>query len=55
MCSLYGQVEDKQSAGRKEIVWDGCGAFGKPVSLGVYIYKIKAGDHIKTRKMILMK
>jgi len=48
-------VDENQSAGRKEVVWDGLDAFGKPVSSGVYICKIQAGDYIKTRKMILLK
>jgi len=28
---------------------------GKPVSAGVYLYKIQAGEFIQTKKMVLLK
>jgi len=35
--------------------WDGKDEKGKPVSSGIYIYELKAGEHIETKRMILMK
>jgi hypothetical protein len=43
-------VNDKKPAGRYEAEWNG--GF---VPSGVYIYKIKAGDFVDTKKMVLVK
>ena len=41
--------------GQTSVVWDGTDNNNKPVTSGIYFYKLKAGDFEKTRKMILMK
>ena len=38
-----------------EVVWNGRDESNKPVSSGVYFYKMKAGKYTSTKKMILMK
>ncbi len=43
------------SAGHHSIVWDGKDYNDKPVSNGIYFYHIKAGNFIKTKKMILLR
>jgi hypothetical protein len=48
-------VNKRQSAGEKSVVWDGRDDFGKKVSSGVYIYRIRAGDYVKSRKMVLLR
>ncbi len=40
---------------QSSIVWDGTDQTGKPVSSGIYFYKIQAGEFSETKKMILMK
>ncbi len=40
---------------RSSITWDGRDENGKPVSSGIYFYKLKSGKLTKTKKMILMK
>jgi len=41
--------------GRHSITWDGRDDSNKPVSSGIYFYKLKAGEQILTRKMVLLK
>ncbi len=48
-------VEGKAKSGRHQAAWNGTDDNGKPVSGGVYICKMRAGDYSSTRKMILMK
>ena len=48
-------VNSKQSPGFKSIQWDGTNSQGEPLSAGVYLYKIQAGDFVDTKKMILLK
>jgi hypothetical protein len=48
-------VNANQSAGFKNVVWDGLNEFGEQASTGVYIYRIEAGDFVKSRKMVFMK
>ena len=48
-------VDKEMSAGRYVAEWNGASDSGRRVSSGVYLYKLEAGDFIKTRKMILVK
>ena len=48
-------VNDTQKAGFKAIMWDGTNNYGHQVGTGMYLYQIKAGSFVQTRKMILMK
>lgn len=48
-------LNDKQDAGYKQIVWNGTNNYGAQVSTGIYFYKLRAGDFVQSRKMILMK
>ncbi len=48
-------VNQTQDAGFKSIIWDATNDYGKPVSAGVYLYKIQAGDFVQTNKMVLLK
>jgi hypothetical protein len=42
-------------AGEHRAVWDGCNDLGKRVTSGVYFYKLEAGDHQFTRKMLVVR
>ena len=48
-------IDSKQSRGQKSVQWNSNNNQGKPVSAGVYIYRIQAGDFVENRKMILLK
>ena len=48
-------VNTYQSSGYKSIQWDATNNQGEPVSAGVYLYSIEAGDFRQTKKMILLK
>jgi hypothetical protein len=44
-----------QSPGAYETTWDGTNRTGEQVASGIYFYRIKAGDNVETRKMLLLK
>ncbi len=48
-------VDKVLPAGQHSVVWNGKDENGKPVSNGVYFYKMKAGQYTSTKKMILLK
>ena len=53
--SVTTLVNDVEVPGYKSVVWDGTDSFGKPVSAGLYLYQIKAGNFTRVRKMALLK
>jgi len=48
-------VSSHQNAGYKSIQWNATNNHGEPVSAGVYLYKIQAGEFLQTKKMVLLK
>jgi hypothetical protein len=48
-------VNTTQDAGFRSVIWNATNDFGKPVSAGVYLYQIQAGEFVQTRKMVLLK
>lgn len=48
-------VDQEQIAGVHTATWNGCDASGNPVSTGVYLYRLTAGDFTEARKMLLLK
>ena len=48
-------VSSNQEAGYKSVVWNATNDLGQPVSAGMYIYTIQAGEFRQTRKMVLLK
>jgi photosystem II stability/assembly factor-like uncharacterized protein len=47
-------VKERQSTGAYQIEWNGQDNMGKPVASGIYLYRLKAGSFIQTRKMLLL-
>ena len=48
-------VSGYQEPGYKTILWNATNERGAPVSAGMYLYSIKAGDFHQTKKMLLLK
>lgn len=48
-------VNVQQNAGFKSIIWDATNDLGQPVSAGVYLYRISAGNYNSVKKMVLLK
>lgn len=44
-----------QQRGHHSVTWDGLFAGNKPAPSGLYIYRMKAGDYVETKRMILLK
>ncbi|MEC9456824.1 MAG: T9SS type A sorting domain-containing protein, partial [Candidatus Neomarinimicrobiota bacterium] len=53
--SIRSLVNTTQSAGYRSIQWDATNNLGEPVSAGMYIYMIQAGNFTQTKKMVLLK
>ena len=48
-------VNSKQTVGFKSIQWNATNNKGQPVSAGIYLYTIQAGEFRQTKKMVLLK
>ena len=48
-------ISTYQSSGYKTVQWNATNNQGQPVSAGVYLYSIEAGEFRQTKKMILLK
>jgi len=51
--SLVGKI--KQAAGTHTTQWDGRDDAGKQVASGIYIYRMRAGDFVQSRKLMLLR
>ena len=48
-------INEAMTADDYEIRWDGRNESGDLLGSGIYFYRLRAGNYIKTRKMILLK
>ena len=48
-------VNSQQNAGFKSVRWNATNDKGTPVSAGLYLYTIQAGQFRQTKKMVLLK
>ena len=48
-------VSSQQTAGYKSVQWYATNDEGAPVSAGLYLYTIEAGQYLQTKKMVLLK
>jgi hypothetical protein len=52
---VAAMVDETKPAGTYSVIWNGADACGNPAASGVYTYRIRAGNNIDTRKMVLLK
>ncbi len=48
-------LNEEQSSGRYHITWDGTDHFGNKVPSGIYMYTLRTGNSVISKKMVLMK
>jgi len=48
-------IDGERAAGNFSITWEGLDSHGQPTAAGIYFYRLRAGDFIDTKKMILLK
>jgi hypothetical protein len=48
-------VAEDQTAGVRQVTWDGTDQAGRSVSSGVYLAQLRSGGHSTTRKMVLVR
>lgn len=48
-------VDENQSAGTKQVIWNGKDNNGAQVASGIYLYKLHVGNVVQAKKMILLK
>ena len=48
-------IDEPKTAGRRSVQWNATNDRGEPVSAGMYIYTIQAGEFRQTKKMVLLK
>ena len=48
-------INQNQDAGYRSVLWNATNDYGKPVSAGIYLYQIQAGEYLQTNKMVLLK
>lgn len=48
-------VDRRQEAGRHQVTWDARGGAGAHLASGLYVYRLRVGPHVVTRKMLLLR
>jgi hypothetical protein len=52
---IYTLVDGERAAGKYTVRWFGTDSHGRELGSGIYFYRLKAGDFVDVRKMVLLK
>ncbi|MEW5925502.1 MAG: FlgD immunoglobulin-like domain containing protein, partial [Candidatus Zixiibacteriota bacterium] len=53
--SVITLIDETKSPGHYEVIWNGLDRSGSRAASGIYLYNMRAGEFVETRKMMLMK
>lgn len=53
--TIYSTELNKTQPGRHQFSWNGLNQLGNKVSTGIYFFQLKAGENMRTQKMLLLK
>ncbi|MBN1893440.1 T9SS type A sorting domain-containing protein, partial [bacterium] len=53
--SVRTLVDERKAPGKYAVRWDGRNDHGQPMPSGIYIYRIRSENRVKSRRMVLMK
>ena len=48
-------VQGMLSPGQHEVIWDATDEAGRPAASGLYLYRLRVGNQVQTRSMVLMR
>jgi flagellar hook assembly protein FlgD len=48
-------VDEYQSVGYRQVIWDGTNEEGQRVASGVHVYRMTTGEFSATKRMLLIK
>jgi hypothetical protein len=48
-------VDQKEKAGAKSVPWNGCDDRGLPLGSGTYLLRMRSGDFLEVKKMVLLR
>ena len=48
-------INGQRTAGYHSLQWNASNDAGAPISAGIYLYMIRTGDFVQTKKMVLLK
>ena len=48
-------VDGHRPAGAYAVHWDGGNARGRELASGIYLYRLRAGAHVDTRRLLLLR
>ena len=48
-------MDGVREAGSHSVLWEGRDDSGRPLPSGVYLYRLRAGEFVQARKMLLLR
>ena len=48
-------IQGARQAGVYTVHWDGTDTAGRPLASGMYLYRLRAGQQVETRKLLLLR